>query len=125
MENLNKNWTETEITAETEIKLELENNFKSEIETEKKSYNLNNTDYIFALWSPSFFRFSSPNLSGRRLDVYRTWTHGVNLECRSEMYCTWLAGNAGPRKSSATCHLRTIAQFCWGWLRFNGTFNTE
>jgi len=26
----------------------------------------------------SFF-FSSPNLSGRRLDVYHTWTHGVAL----------------------------------------------
>jgi len=28
-----------------------------------------------------FFFFSSPNLSGRRLDVYRyhTWTHGVAL----------------------------------------------
>jgi len=41
--------------------------------------------YIFALWflssvffSLSFF-FSSPNLSGRRLDVYHTLTHGVAL----------------------------------------------
>ena len=31
--------------------------------------------YIFALW----FLFSSPNLSGRRLDVYHTSTHGVAL----------------------------------------------
>jgi len=23
--------------------------------------------------------FSSPNLTGRRLDVYHTWTHGVAL----------------------------------------------
>jgi len=31
--------------------------------------------YIFALWflSSSFFLFSSPNLSGRRLDVYHNW----------------------------------------------------
>jgi len=41
--------------------------------------------YIFALWflssSSSFFLsfFSSPNLSGRRLDVYHTSTHGVAL----------------------------------------------
>ena len=38
--------------------------------------------YIFALWflsSSSFFFFSSPNLSGRRLDVYHTSTHGVAL----------------------------------------------
>jgi len=34
--------------------------------------------YIFALWFLSFF-FSSPNLSGRRLDVYHTSTRGVAL----------------------------------------------
>jgi len=51
--------------------------------------------YIFALWflSSSFFFFSSPNLSGRRLDVYHTSCCGLsaNLECRSEMCCTRLA----------------------------------
>ena len=31
--------------------------------------------YIFALW----FLFSSPNLSGRSLNVYHTSTHGVAL----------------------------------------------
>jgi len=39
--------------------------------------------YISALWFLSFFLllsfFSSPNLSGRRLDVYHTSTHGVAL----------------------------------------------
>jgi len=38
--------------------------------------------YIFALWfllSSSFFFFSSPNLSRRRLDVYHTCTHGMAL----------------------------------------------
>ena len=41
--------------------------------------------YIFALWFlsffflSSFFFFSSPNLSGHRLDVYHTSTHGVAL----------------------------------------------
>jgi len=34
--------------------------------------------YIFALWFLSFF-FSSPNLSGRGLDVYHTSTHDVAL----------------------------------------------
>ena len=35
---------------------------------------------IFALWFlSSFFFFSSPNLSGQRLDVYHTSTHGVTL----------------------------------------------
>ena len=39
--------------------------------------------YIFDLWFLSFFFFSSPNLSGRRLDVYHTSTRSVtsaNLE---------------------------------------------
>ena len=36
--------------------------------------------YIFALWFLSFYLFfSSPNLSGRRLNVYHTSTHGVTL----------------------------------------------
>ena len=41
--------------------------------------------YIFALWFLSifyllsFFFCSSPNLSGRRLDVYHTSTHDVAL----------------------------------------------
>jgi len=34
--------------------------------------------YIFALWFLSIF-FVSPNLSGRRLDVCHTSTHGVTL----------------------------------------------
>jgi len=41
--------------------------------------------YIFALWFlllSIFYLFSSPNLSGRRLDldVYHTSTHGVALK---------------------------------------------
>jgi len=35
--------------------------------------------YIFALWFISIFLFSSPNLSGYRLDVYHTSTHDVAL----------------------------------------------
>jgi len=35
--------------------------------------------YIFALWFLSSFFFPSPNLSGRRLDVYHTSAHGVAL----------------------------------------------
>jgi len=58
----------------------------------------------------SFF-LSSPNLSGRRLDVYRsyidTWCGlSANLECRFEMCCKRLAGNTG-RKNDAK-----IAQIC-------------
>jgi len=37
--------------------------------------------YIFAMWFlSSFFFFSLPNLSGRRLDVYHTSTHGVVMQ---------------------------------------------
>jgi len=38
--------------------------------------------YIFpviSIYRSIFFFFSSPNLSGRRLDVYHTSTHGVAL----------------------------------------------
>ena len=64
-----------------------------------------------------FFLFSSPNLSGHRLDVYHTLTHDVvfvriYVECKSEMCCTRLAGNAGPKKSPKIRHLGTIAQLC-------------
>jgi len=35
--------------------------------------------YIFALWFLSIFFYSSPNLSGRTLDVCHTSTHDVAL----------------------------------------------
>ena len=58
--------------------------------------------YIFMLWF--LFLFSSPNLSGRRLDVYHTNVHNtrcglsVNLECRSETCCVQLAENTARKK---------------------------
>ena len=74
--------------------------------------------YIFALWFLSFFfffyLFSSPNLSGRRLDVfYLQYFHAwcglsANLECMSEMCCTQLVENTG-RKDR---HFGTITQLC-------------
>jgi len=91
--------------------------------------------YYWSLWLTSmkllshckvistfFYLFSSPNLSGRRLDVYHTSTHGVafhtwcglsaNLRCRSETCCTRLGGNAGRKKVAKNRHLGTIAQIC-------------
>ena len=35
--------------------------------------------YIFVLFLSFFLFFSSPNLSGRRMDVYHTSTHDVVL----------------------------------------------
>jgi len=62
-----------------------------------------------------YLRFSSPNLSRRRLDVYTTlpWCGlSANLGCRSETCCTRLVGNAGCKKSPKNRHLGTIAQLC-------------
>jgi len=71
--------------------------------------------YIFALCLFLLF-FSSPNLSGRRLDVYHTSTHGVaaNLECRSEICCTRLAGNTGRKKSPFWHHSTTLSGYIFG-----------
>jgi len=72
--------------------------------------------YIFALWFLSFYLFSLPNLSGCISDVCCTSTRGValvwsvNLECRSEMCCARLAGNARRKKSPKS--LGAIAQHC-------------
>ena len=58
-----------------------------------------------------YLPFSSPNLSGRRLDVYHnsTWCGLIaNLGCISEMCCTQLTENTGCKNR----HLRTIAQLC-------------
>ena len=44
-------------------------------------YVIGQAIHIFILWFLllPFFFFSLPNLSGRRLDVYHTSTHGVDL----------------------------------------------
>ena len=57
-----------------------------------------------------FFFVSSPNLSGRRLDVYHTSTQclSANLECMSEICCTRLA----EIQDAKNRHFGTIAQFC-------------
>ena len=86
------------------------------------------TFLVSLLWSPygrtiiflpcDFYLllFSSPNLSGRRLDVYHTATHGVtlvqNLRCRSETCWTRLAQNTVRKKVAKNRHLGTIAQLC-------------
>jgi len=71
---------------------------------------------IYALWFLSFFYLfflSSPNLSGRRLDVYRTHDGlSANLECRSEMCCKRLAGITGRKNDAKNRHLSTIARLC-------------
>jgi len=65
----------------------------------------------------SFLFFnSSPNLSGRRSDVYHTSTHGValvriknaGLKCAAHGS---LAGNAGPKKSLSGHHRTTLSGY--------------
>ena len=61
--------------------------------------------YIFALWFLFiFFFFSSPSLSGRRLDVYHTATHGVAL-VRIYIACLKFL-------HAKKCHFGTIGQIC-------------
>jgi len=70
------------------------------------------TLYFFS----SIFFISSPNLSGRRVDVYHTCTAwcglSANLECRSEMCSTRLAWNTRRKNDAKNRRLGTIAQFC-------------
>jgi len=66
----------------------------------------------------SFFLFLSRLISAvaewmSAILFYTRCGPGANLECRSEMCCAWLAGNAGPTKSPKIRRLRTIAQLCW------------
>ena len=59
----------------------------------------------FYLSSSSFF----PSLISAVTDWMYTWRGlSANLECRSEMCCVRLAGNAGPKSR----HLSTIAELC-------------
>jgi len=67
--------------------------------------------YIFALWFLSvFLSFSSPNLSGRRLDVYHTLTHRVasaNLECGYAVRGSLERQDPKNRRNSPSGHHRT------------------
>ena len=79
--------------------------------------------YIFALWFLSIFLFflSSPNLSGRTLDVYHT-SHtrcslSANIGCRIETCCMRLAENAGRKNRQKIRHLCTITLRNYGMYR--------
>jgi len=65
--------------------------------------------YFHPVVSSFFFFISSPNLSGRTLDVYHTshtWCGlSANLERMSEVCCTWLSENTGRKNDAKTRHL--------------------
>jgi len=68
--------------------------------------------FLFSLLSSFFLAYSQLSQIGC-LPYFYTWCcPSVNLECRHEMCCTQLAGNAGPKKSPKICHLGTMAQLC-------------
>ena len=74
--------------------------------------------YIFAVWFLSFYLsifLFFPRLISAAADWMSTIVRHIggpsaNLECRSEMCCTRLAANAGPKKVAKNRHLGTIAQ---------------
>ena len=58
-----------------------------------------------------FFLTSSKHSQTGCLAYFYTWCGlSANLECRSEMWCTRLAGNTGRKNDAKNRHLRTIAQ---------------
>ena len=65
--------------------------------------------YIFVLWFLLSSFFSSPNLSRRRLDVCHTYTQ---VGCRSEMCCTRLTENTGPKKFAIWAPSRNFVRVC-------------
>jgi len=75
--------------------------------------------YIFALWflsysSSSFFpRLISTVAEWMSLPYFYTWCGlRANLECRSEMCYTQLAGNTWCKNDAKNHHLGTITQLC-------------
>ena len=74
--------------------------------------------YIFILFLSSFFFllyssfFSSPNLSGRRLDVYHTLAHGVALVRIYNAGLKCAARGSLQIQDAKNRHLGTIAQLC-------------
>jgi len=65
------------------------------------------------LLSPYFPRLISQRSQIECLPYFDTWCGpSANLECRYEMCCMRLAGNAGCKKSPKIRHLETIAQLC-------------
>ena len=60
-----------------------------------------------------FFLASSQRSEIVCLPYFYTWRGlSADLECRSEMCCTRLAGNAGRKNDAKNRHLGTIAQLC-------------
>ena len=71
------------------------------------------TIYIFILFLLSFFLLFPRLISAVRVGCLPYGIRlSVNLECRSEMCCTWLAENTGRKNDAKNRHLGTIPQLC-------------
>ena len=73
--------------------------------------------YIFILWFLLlrffFFVTQSQRSEIGCLPYFHTWRGlSVNLECRSETCCAWLAENTARKKSPISRNLGTIPQLC-------------
>jgi len=68
--------------------------------------------YIFALWFVSSSFFSSPNLSGHRLDVYHSSTHRVALVRIENAGLKCAARSSQEIQDAKNRHFDTIAQLC-------------
>jgi len=64
-----------------------------------------------------YLLFSSPNLSGRRVDVYHTSTHGVALVRISDAGLKRAARGSLKIQDAKNRHLGTIARLCGLYLR--------
>ena len=70
------------------------------------------------IFLPSFFLLGFFLAYSQRSEIgclpyFHIWCGlSANFECRSEVCCTRLAGNAGPQKIAKNRHLGTIAQLC-------------
>ena len=84
---------------------------------------------MVSIYLSSIF-FSSPNLSSWRLDVYHTSFHtwcgpSANLECRSEMCSTRLAGNSGPKNDAKIAICARSHKFVERYLRNNACIDNR
>jgi len=66
--------------------------------------------YLVSFFIPSLISAAADWMS---IPYFHTWCGpSANLECRSEMCCTRLAGYTGRKNDAKNRHLRTIAQLC-------------
>jgi len=71
------------------------------------------TLYFAAVVTSFFFLAYSQQSQSGCLPYFHTWCgFSANLECRSEICCTWLTRNIGRKNYAKNCHLRIIAPLC-------------